>query len=249
MKITRGTVLGVFIIVIITAGIAGITVYQKNKDRNDFAKRIFSRESGNSSMSIEELKSAIAVYERRIERHVEDAAKTATYWKILSVRLMDRGLAGEALEALEQAIYYSPEDAALQCYTGVCAGIMAKSIHAFPGRESREKEGYFTLAEKAYLRAIELDGRYLRALYGLGVLYVFELDRPGDAVPRLKQYLEISRNDVDVMFVLARAHYMLRDFQAALDLYDRIIAITGDEQKRQDAQNNRQMVMGQLYGR
>ena len=248
MKITKGTVYGIFVIVIIAAGIAGISMYQKNKDRGELARRIFSQGSGNNALSIEELKSAIATYERRIERHVEDAAKTATYWKILSVRLMDRGLAGEALEALEQAIYYSPEDASLHCYTGVCAGIMAKSIHAFPGRESRDRENYYALAEKAYLRAIELDGRYLRALYGLGVLYVFELGRPEDAIPRLKRYLEISRNDVDVMFVLARAHYILRDFKAAVDLYDRIITITGDEQKRQDAQNNRQMVLGQMNG-
>jgi len=80
------------------------------------------------------------------------------------------------------------------------------------------------------------------------VLYVFDLERPEDAVPHLQHYLEISRNDVDTMFVLARAFFMLKNYQGALDLYDRIIILTTSDQKRIDAQNNRQMVLGQMYG-
>jgi tetratricopeptide (TPR) repeat protein len=162
--------------------------------------------------------------------------------------LQDRGLHGEALEALRNAAYYLPEDPSVQYNTGLSAGIMAKASHAFPGRENREKEEYFSLAEKAFLRAIELDGRYLSPKYGLGVLYVFELDRPEEAIPHLQKYLEISRNDVDTIFVLARAHYMTRNYQAAVDLYDRIITLTRDDQKRKDAQNNRQLILGQMNG-
>jgi hypothetical protein len=40
----------------------------------------------------------------------------------------------------------------------------------------------------------------------------------------------------------------MRNYEAALELYDRIIILTRDEQKRIDAQNNRQMVMGHIYG-
>jgi hypothetical protein len=50
------------------------------------------------------------------------------------------------------------------------------------------------------------------------------------------------------MFVLARAFYMLENYQAAVELYDRIITLTSDEQKRIDAQNNRQIVMERMYG-
>ena len=212
--------------------------------------------------TIEGLRNAIAIYEKQIERHVEDVSKTAAYWKILAVRLQDRGLHGEALEALGRAVYHAPEDPLLHYYTGISAGIMAKSFHAFPegnlgtgglrrelpGRDNSDRMKFFTLAEKAFLRAIELDDRYLRPRYSLGVLYVFDLDRPEDAIPHLERYLEISRNDVDTMFVLARAFYMIRDYKAALALYDRIITLTTSEQKRIDAQNNRQRVLGQMYG-
>jgi tetratricopeptide (TPR) repeat protein len=249
MSIKKQTIKGLVLIILIAVGVYGISLHQRFKARSEFAKRIMlSLGQDPSTETIEDLQKAIALYEKRIERHVKDAGKTGTYWKILAVRLAERGLHGEALEALEHAIYYSPEDPTLQYAIGVSAGIIAKSIHIFPGRESPEREQYFAFAEEAYLRAIELDGRYLRPKFGLGVLYAFELDRPSDAIPYLEQCLEISRNDVDTMFVLARAYYMMERYQAALDLYDRIITLSKDQQKRIDAQNNRQIVMEKMYG-
>ena len=248
MKITKASVIAIVVILAVVFGFFGYSMYQKNKLRGEFARRVLSQGADTPPQSIDELKAAIRAYERKIEEHVNDAAKTGSYWKLLVVRLMDRELYGEALDALEHAIYYAPNDPALHNWTGISAGIMAKSLHVFPGRENRERENYFALAEKAYLRAIELDSRFLRPRYGLAVLYVFELDRPAEAIPHLERYLEISRNDVDTMFVLARAHYMLKNFKAAVDLYDRIITLTRDEQKRIDAHNNRQLVLDQMHG-
>ena len=248
MKIKKGAIIGIGVIVLIVIAAVGASLYQKDADRGELAKRIFALGGNNQPTTVEDIKANIATYEKRIDQHVQDAAKLASYWKILVVRLQDRGLHGEALEALEHAIYYTPEDPALHYYTGVSAGIMAKSVHAFPGRDNTERERYYALAEESFLRAIELDSRYLRPRYSLGVLYVFELDRPEDAIPHLEKCLEISRNDVDTMFVLARAYYMLKEYQKAVDLYDRIITLTRDEQKKVEAQNNRQIIMGQIHG-
>ena len=250
---TRQVVLPLIVLSVIIVLLYGASMRQRYNRRGELAERIFSL--GNTfdaetrePESIEELRRAISAYEKRIERHIEDAAKNGMYWKILAIRLQDQGLHGEALHALEQAIYFAPEDPVLHYSLGLSAGIMAKSLHALPGTDTSGRQRYYVLAEGAFLRAIELDPRYLRPRYSLGVLYVFELDRPEDAIPHLERCLEISRSDVDTMFVLARAFYMLRDFQAALNLYDRIIILTTDEQKRNDAQNNRQMVMVQMYG-
>jgi tetratricopeptide (TPR) repeat protein len=235
------------VLVIVTAFIF-LSQRQKDKARGEMANRIFSSGGTNSPATVEELKAAIAANEKKIESYVNDVAQTGIYWKILASRLQDRGLHGEALHALQNAAYYLPEDPSIQYNTGLSAGLMAKSSHAFPGSENVEREEYFSLAEKAFLRAIELDGRYLSPKYGLGVLYVFELDRAEDAIPHLLKYLEISRNDVDTMFVLARAYYVVKDYEAAIALYDRIIILTRDEQKRKDAQNNRQLIMGRMNG-
>jgi len=236
------------VVLVIVAGFSMFSRYEKNKAYGVQAQRIYSSSGSNPPSTVEELKAAIAENEKRIERYVNDVAQTGIYWKLLASRLSDRGAHGEALEALRNAARYLPQDASIQYNTGLSAGIMAKASHAFPGRENKEKEEYFSLAEEAFLRAIELDGRYLSPKYALGVLYVFELDRPEDAIPHLLKYLEISRNDIDAMFVLARAYYVLSDYKAAVNLYDRIITLTMDEQKRKDAQNNRQLIMEQTNG-
>jgi len=248
MKFKKGAVTGLAVVIIIVAGITAVIVYQKNAERSALANRIFSMGGSAQAASVADLKASITKYEGRIARHIRDAVQTGAYWKILAVRLQDSGLHGEALGALEHAIYYTPEDPALHYYTGVSAGIVAKSLHLFPGTENNDRKRYFDLAEDAYLRAIELDNRYMRPLYGLGVLYVFELDRPADAIPYLERCLVLSRNDVDTMFVLARAHFILRNYQTAIDLYDRIITLTRDEQKRREAQENRQFILGQMHG-
>jgi len=239
--------LAIAVLVIITA-FSMYSRHQKNKAYGEQAQRIYSSGVSNPPSSVEELKSAIAANEKKLEAYVNDATQTGIYWKLLASRLQDKGLHGEALQALQKAAYYFPEDPSIQYYIGLSAGIMAKASHAFPGSVDYEKEGYYSLAENAFLRAIELDSRYLRPKYSLGVLYVFELDRPEDAVPHLLSYLEISRNDIDTMFVLARAYYMMRNYKAAIDLYDRIITLTRDEQKRKDAQNNRQIILGEMNG-
>ena len=246
MKTSRSVLAAIVIVGLICAAVFAAATRERGKSRSELAQRIAFQ--GPSEENIEGIRASIALYQKKIERHVQDAAKTANYWKILAVRLQDRGLRGDALEALEHAIFYSPEDPALHCAAGISAGIIAKSVHAFPGSENIDRQRYYDLAEEAFLRAIELDGRYLRPRYSLAVLYVFDLDRPGEAVPHLERSLEISRNDVDTMFVLARAFYMTQNYQAAVELYDRIITLTRDEQKRIDAQNNRQLALGRMHG-
>jgi tetratricopeptide (TPR) repeat protein len=249
MKIKKEILIGITVIFVLAAGFYGMNFYGKNKNRTALARRVaeLGVRGGGPPETIEGLKAAIAAYEERIDRHVKDAVQTALYWKILAIRLQDRSLHNEALEALEQAISYNPEDPALQYLTGVSSAIVAKSFHDFAGTGA-ERERLFALSESAYLRSIELDDAYSKPRYGIGVLYIFELDRPQDAVPHILRYLEIATDDVDAMFLLARAYYMIEQFQDALELYDRIIVLTKkNANKRKEAENNRQIVLGQLY--
>jgi tetratricopeptide (TPR) repeat protein len=250
MKIKKEIAIGIIVVILGCTAFGTFLTVQKNNSRTFLARRIISASAGSGPpQTVEGLRSAITAYESRIEQHVRDAAQTGIYWKILATRLQDQGLHHEALDALEQAIYYTPEDPALHYAVGISAGIAAKSSLNFSGGSGNpERERSYTLAESAYLRSIELDGSYGRPRYGLAVLYVFELDRPSEAVPHLLRYLEISRGDVDAMFVLARAYYMTESYQDAMDVYDDIIALVKDENKRREAQNNRQLLLDMLYG-
>jgi tetratricopeptide (TPR) repeat protein len=184
------------------------------------------------------------LYEKKLDEHVKDAAQTGVYWKILGSRLMDnKQMYGEALEALENAVRYYPEDETIHYLIGVCAGNLAQSEYFSP----EEAAEHFRTSEAAYLRALNIDGRYGKALYGLSVLYVFTLNRPLEALPYLERFLDIHKSDTDAMFVLAAAHYMTENYQGAVDQYDRIISLTKDKNVKAQAETNRQQVMDEWY--
>jgi tetratricopeptide (TPR) repeat protein len=249
VKIKREALIGVGVIVLIAAAILVFTGRERNRRRDALAREIAALNPRNGPPeTIEGLRTAIRAYEAKIELHLKDAAQTGIYWKILAYRLQDRGLHREALNALERAISYNPLDSALHYLTGISAGVMAKSSLNFEGSPGNmTRENYYALAEEGYLRAISLDERYVAPLYGLGVLYAFELGRPGEAIPYLLRSLEISPN-ADAMFVLARAYYMIGSYREAAAVYERIIGFTGDAEKRNEAQINRQLALDRLYG-
>jgi tetratricopeptide (TPR) repeat protein len=238
----RGTVVGLLVVVLIAGVIFGFYRFEKQRDRYGLASRIAELSPrGGIPTTIEGLRAAIAIYEDAVEAHVRDAAQTGAYWKILAVRLADRGMHQDALDALEMTIRYNGEDPTPFYLTGVSAAIVAKNSLA-----AADSERYFAMAERAYLRAIELDGTYAKPRYGLGILYTFELERPAEAIPQLEKYLELMSRDVDAMFALARAYYMTEDNVKAIDLYDRVIVSTKDANRKTEARNNRDFIMGQM---
>lgn len=247
MKIKKEVVIGIATLAVFAAGLTLFLNIQKNRARNGLASRIAEiSERGGPPETIEGLRNALALYEKRIEAHVQDAAQTGVYWKILAVRLQDRGLHQEALEALEQAMNYNAEDPALRYLAGISAVRVAKGTLDMTSAGQRDR--YYALSESAFRTAIELDGAYSRPRYALGVLYTFDLNRPEEAVPHLIRFLELSANDVDGMFVLARAYYMTSRYREALELYDRILVITKDPDKKKEAERNKQHIMEVYYG-
>jgi tetratricopeptide (TPR) repeat protein len=250
MKIKKEFGIAIIFIGVIAFVLIVLQIVKTAVIRNDYTSQIVSLSpSGGPPETIDGLRNAIALYERQIEAHVRDAAQTAAYWKILAIRLQDRNLHNLALDALERAVFYNPSDVMLYYSTGISAGYVAKHYIEFFSRDSnQERERLYALAESAYLSAIKLDSTYAKPLYGLGVLYVFELDRPADAIPHLERYLELTTNDTDAMFILARAYYETNSFQRAIDLYDRIIVLAREDEKKREARNNKQQVLESLYG-
>jgi tetratricopeptide (TPR) repeat protein len=248
MKRLKETVLGILVIVVLGSLIFWVYNREKSKTNRELAKRISELSPrGGPPETIEGLRTAIALYEEQIEKNVREGAQTGVYWKILATRLAERGMHRDALSALERALYFNADDPTLYYLTGVSAGVSAKSSLGF-SPNGNEREHFLALAESAYLRALELDPAYSKALYGIGVLYTFEMNRPADAIPRLERYLEQLSGDIPVMFVLAAACYMTGDGSRAAEIYDRIISRSKDQKVKAEAQNNRELVLrGQTY--
>ena len=154
--------------------------------------------------SEEELKAAIAKYQTRVADNQLADTQVGVWYKMLAVRYLDAKMYGQALDYFQKAIQFQPTNQNLYYYVGLCAGYMAKASLDYSAKgevTTAEKYNYLKLAESAYLRAIELEPKYGRALYGLGILYVFELDMSEKAIPHLEKLLSFDRN----AFIIRRA--------------------------------------------
>ena len=205
-------------------------------------------EGVDSPTTVEELKDAIAKYSERVADIQLANSQIGIWYKILGTRYLDTKMYGEALKCFQKALEFYPDNQNLYYYVGVCAGYMSHAAMDFSGSGSHEtRYNYLKLAEDAYLRAIEIEDRYVRALYGLGVLYVFELEEPEKAIPHLEKALTIDTKNLDAMFVLARAYYSNYEFEKSADMYDKIIATTKSAETKATAEENKKIVLDAAY--
>lgn len=213
-------------------------------------RRMQALEEGvDSPTTAEELSDAIKKYQNRIEDILNADVRIGIWYKILGTRYLDNKMYGKALETFREAITYYPTNQNLYYYVGVCAGYMAKSALDFEAKGSRaERDNYLALSETAYLRALELEPNYARALYGLSVLYVFELNRPDRAIPHLERLVSIEKRNLDAMFILARASYVTGDYDRAVEMYDLVLATSKDAARKAEAQKNKETVLAEAYG-
>ena len=201
-----------------------------------------------SPTTIEELKDAIKKYQERVADVQLAQSQIGIWYKILGTRYLDNKMYGEALKCFQEALTYYPDNQNLYYYVGVCAGYMSHAALDYNASGTNEvKYNYLKLAEEAYLRAISIEDRYVRALYGLGVLYVFELDEPEKAIPHLEKALSIDTKNLDTMFVLARAYYSSYEFDKSIEIYDRIIETTKSEDTKKTAEENKKIVLDASY--
>lgn len=197
-----------------------------------------------SEERIAELKEGIEKYKQIVEREVEASAQIGEYYKMLAVAYIDREMYGKALESLEKAIDYYPENSIIFYLAGVCSARMAKAAVNRPAAQ----ETLFEEAENYYLRAISLDTGFVDALYGLSVLYVFEMDRIVDAEPYLERILEKESRNTKAMFLLARVHVYSGRIEDAVELYDEIIDKAQSKQEKERARELKNQVLEGAYG-
>ncbi|MBO7420773.1 MAG: hypothetical protein J6U06_06620, partial [Spirochaetaceae bacterium] len=143
--------------------------------------------------TVEELKEAIEQYESRAEELIDVQEQAGIWYKLLATKYIDEEMYGQALSALQKAVQYYPQNQNLFYYIGVSAGFMAKASLDFNADgKSTERDNYLLLAESGYKRAIELEPDYFKALYGLSVLYVLEMNQPARAIPLLERALALE---------------------------------------------------------
>jgi tetratricopeptide (TPR) repeat protein len=179
---------------------------------------------------ISQLKKDIKRVDQEIENTIEKVRDKGTYYKLLGLKYMDYNMWSDGARAFDGAVAISPKNARLHYYRAVClaqSGINESS----PLR----RDELFKQAEYDYLRARELDGIYISPLWGLSVLYVYEMDRPGDAKEPLDRLLDIAPNHDKALLLRAELYRADGNSSRALDLYHKIEVESKDKEIKAQA--------------
>lgn len=215
------------------------------KENNETLNRLIELETVDSVLpeldnaKIKDLEKKINTAQAVVEEKVKAAIELGVYYKLIGLEYLDEKMYSYALSSFQKAITIYPSNHILYYYSGICAGNIAKvSV------DSAEKTRYFSLAEEYYKKALYFKSRYVDAMYGLGILYVYELDEPEKAVQYIENILEIEPRNTEAMFVLANAYTRLGEIDAAIDLCDQIIKYTSFDDRKKAATNLKQMLMG-----
>ena len=197
-----------------------------------------------TSESIQDIEKSIKKYQKEVERKMEATAQLGIYYKMLAAQYMENSMFNMALDSLKSAIEIYNENPILFFLSGVCAGNVSRSVMV-----EEEKDYWIKQSFQYYSRAIQLDSDYVDALYGLAVLLIFEMGMPEQAISHLETVNKLQRNNIDAMFLLARAYYETGSLEAALELYSLIISLTKVEKTREQAEVNKSRIETELYGR
>ncbi|WP_321991945.1 tetratricopeptide repeat protein [Marispirochaeta aestuarii] len=202
--------------------------------RRDYLERVRVLEAGEETSVTEEevraLEEDIRALTDDVEKIVSSTARLGTLYRMLAVDFFDDGMFGPALEYLDKALRIYPENHVLYYYAALASARIAKTR----GDETRRRQGMLE-AEYYYLEALRYRPDYRDALYGLGVLYVFELGTPERAIPHLERLVSISESNTDARFVLARAYASIGEYEAAEDQYRSIMDIDADSDAAREA--------------
>ncbi len=196
------------VVLAVLVPLALLSSCSSGEDKN-FLERMFDLESRAMKdappSSVEDLKAAIARYRAEVEKTASAMEKEAGYWRLLAVRLMEKGLFGEAYDAALKALRLEPNNSGIYYVAGLSAASLSRTASAEPGGGAASREAWLRAAEGAYLRSLDINDRNTRAMYALAVLYSFELEDYDAAVGVLERYLAISTRDADGFMLLGRS--------------------------------------------
>ncbi|MCR5217192.1 hypothetical protein [Treponema sp.] len=203
----------------------------------------------------EELMEAIKKYDKRAIDLVTSQAQVGIWYKILGTRYLDEQMYYQAYEAFDKARVYYPSNANIYYWMGVCAGFMANSVLVYDinGKYDEEKmtqkHNYLLLCEQAYLQALSLNQKYYKAMYGIGVLYVFQMQEYEKAIPYLERFLETQTKNIKGMETLANAYACSGSLDKSISLYDKIIKLNPNKEDTANAAACKKKVLDAKAGR
>jgi tetratricopeptide (TPR) repeat protein len=226
------------LVVLVVLALAGC-----DQGRSETLEDLAEMEPGDGPVGearIAELREQIENYREIVEEKVQATGQLGVYYKMLGRAYMTRRMYGPALDALEEAVRIETANPIVFYRAAVAAGQLGSSA----GSES-EARRHFETAERYYERAIELDPEYVDALYGLAVLYTFELDRPEAALDLLNRATTAEPGRARPFMLKGRVLLELGRPEAAAEAYGAAAETAESEETRDAALENRRRILGE----
>lgn len=184
------------------------------------------------------LRKDIDKYRKILDEKIDAAEKLGTYYKMIGMKYLDYSMYGLALEAFEEALAIYPENPVVLYNAGLTSARLSKT-------EVSESEKTILLdqAVRYYRASLAVNDRFSSPMYGLAIIYVYELEQPELAIPLLEVYNSIQKSSMKGRFLLASAYFASGNENEAVDIYNSIIDENESGEEAEAARNNRNAIL------
>lgn len=217
-----------------------------DKQTKELATQVFETEEDspvNRDERIKELTSDINKLQKELDATLEKYQKVGNFQRALGIKMMHYKMYYKAYEHFNDAIDFYPNSEMLHYYRGVAAGQYALSQDV-----ESVKMDYLERAKYSYEYSIKLEPGFVKGLYALSILYIYEFDRPDDAKPLLDRLISISTREFDAMLLRGLLYEKDGELNAALDLYDRVLSLSKKDDHIVRAETGRDRVLSGITG-
>ena len=221
------------------------SLFSCGRDDSDLLERMSQMEGDGSIVydienddNYRKLKKDIDKYRKVIDEKIDAAEKLGTYYKLIGLKYLDYSMYGLALESFEEALAIYPENPNVLYYAGLVSARLSKT-------EESESESYRLLlqAERYYKASLLVNNRFSSPMYGLAILYVYELDQPELAIPLMELYNTIQKSSMSGRFLLAASLFAAGREGEAVEAYNVIIDKSDDPLEVESARSNRNSIL------
>jgi tetratricopeptide (TPR) repeat protein len=201
---------------------------------NALAQRVYELEQVGTAEAepdeIREIRKDINHWEKELNDAISAGKNTGRYYRVLGLKFLDYKMYAPARDSFSRAIEITPENGRLYYYRAVTLSRLAVLRD-----NDEEKLAELALAEKDYLRAIDLEPKYMSPYYSLAILYIYELSRPFEAGPFLEKYLKVERSDGRALLLYGQLLEQMDQPEKAMDQYTRLLSLSGYSAEKEQA--------------
>ena len=201
----------------------------------ELAERVYELEGGSAAEGqepeeIREIRKDLNHWEDELNDAITAGRNTGRYYRTLGLKFLDYKMYGPARDSFSRALEFSPENGRLYYYRGV-----ALSRMALTRQDPLLMQQEMTMVEQDYLRAIQVEPRFMSPYFSLAILYIYELNRPFEAQPYLEEYLSVERSDAKAHMLYGQLLEDAGALEEALDHYEKVLSLSGTEELKDKA--------------